>query len=34
MRDEMTGAEFEWGEHDYVRLDPHVQPAHVFHVRT
>ncbi|MEZ0166346.1 maltotransferase domain-containing protein [Kineococcus sp. LSe6-4] len=32
VRDEITGAEFEWGEHDYVRLDPYVEPAHVFHV--
>nr|WP_311736488.1 alpha-1,4-glucan--maltose-1-phosphate maltosyltransferase [Kineococcus radiotolerans] len=34
VRDELTGAEFEWGEHDYVRLDPHVEPAHVFSVRS
>ncbi|WP_432493536.1 alpha-1,4-glucan--maltose-1-phosphate maltosyltransferase [Kineococcus auxinigenes] len=32
VRDELTGATYEWGEHDYVRLDPYVQPAHVFHV--
>ena len=32
VRDELTGATYEWGEHDYVRLDPYVEPAHVFHV--
>ena len=31
-RDLLTGAEYEWGERNYVRLDPHVQPAHVFTV--
>jgi len=30
VRDEITGAEYEWGEHNYVRLDPFVEPAHVF----
>ena len=27
------GGEYEWGEHNYVRLDPHRSPAHVFQVR-
>ena len=31
--DLITGEQFQWGEHDYVRLDPHHQPAHVLHVR-
>ncbi|MFD0483651.1 alpha-1,4-glucan--maltose-1-phosphate maltosyltransferase [Kineococcus sp. GCM10028916] len=34
VRDELTGAEFEWGEHDFVRLNPYEEPAHVFHVRS
>ncbi|MGI4896710.1 MAG: alpha-1,4-glucan--maltose-1-phosphate maltosyltransferase [Janthinobacterium lividum] len=29
VRDEITGAIFEWGEHDYVKLDPYTEPAHV-----
>jgi starch synthase (maltosyl-transferring) len=32
VRDQLTGAEYEWGERNYVRLDPHAQPAHVFTV--
>jgi starch synthase (maltosyl-transferring) len=31
--DEITGATYRWGEHNYVRLDPYVEPAHVFTVR-
>jgi starch synthase (maltosyl-transferring) len=31
--DEMTGATYDWGPHNYVRLDPHQMPAHVFAVR-
>ena len=34
VQDELTGAEFEWGEHDFVRLNPYEEPAHVFHVRS
>jgi starch synthase (maltosyl-transferring) len=33
VRDELTGATWTWGEHNYVRLDPYVEPAHVFSVR-
>ncbi|GAA5150274.1 alpha-1,4-glucan--maltose-1-phosphate maltosyltransferase [Nocardioides marinquilinus] len=33
VHDEITGAEFTWGEHDYVRLDPFHEPAHVLTVR-
>jgi starch synthase (maltosyl-transferring) len=33
VRDLLTGATYRWGEHDYVRLDPFVNPAHVLHVR-
>jgi starch synthase (maltosyl-transferring) len=31
--DEMTGASYDWGPQNYVRLDPHHNPAHVFAVR-
>ena len=34
VRDEVTGAEWTWGEYNYVRLDPHHEPAHVLTVRT
>jgi starch synthase (maltosyl-transferring) len=30
VRDLLDGAEYHWGEHNYVRLDPHGKPAHVF----
>ncbi len=34
VRDELGGASYTWqGPVNYVRLDPAVQPAHVFHVR-
>jgi starch synthase (maltosyl-transferring) len=34
VRDELTGAAFEWyGPANYVRLDPSHQPAHVFSLR-
>ena len=32
VRDELTGAAYPWGAANYVRLDPAVQPAHVFTV--
>ncbi len=32
--DEITGQSWHWGEHDYVRLDPALEPAHVIHLRT
>jgi starch synthase (maltosyl-transferring) len=31
--DLLTGQTWHWGEHVYVRLDPHAEPAHVIHVR-
>jgi len=34
VHDLLTGASYRWGEHDYVRLDPFDQPAHVLHVRS
>jgi len=30
VRDELTGATYEWGQHNAVRLDPHYEPAHIF----
>ncbi len=31
--DDLTGAEYDWGQYNYVRLDPHLMPAHIFTVR-
>ncbi|MER7165107.1 maltotransferase domain-containing protein [Micromonospora sp. NPDC000207] len=33
VHDELTGATYDWGQHNAVRLDPYLQPAHVFTVR-
>ena len=33
VRDEVTGAEYTWGQANYVRLDPFVEPAHLFTAR-
>ncbi|BCJ57455.1 alpha-1,4-glucan--maltose-1-phosphate maltosyltransferase [Micromonospora endophytica] len=30
VHDELTGARYEWGQRNAVRLDPYLQPAHVF----
>lgn len=30
VRDELTGTVYHWGRHNYVRLDPDRQPAHLF----
>ena len=32
VRDEITGATYDWGEYNTVRLDPHHEPAHIFTV--
>jgi starch synthase (maltosyl-transferring) len=32
VADLLSGANYEWGEHNFVRLTPD-QPSHVFHVR-
>ncbi|MBG6085208.1 alpha-1,4-glucan--maltose-1-phosphate maltosyltransferase [Zhihengliuella flava] len=32
VEDLLTGHVWNWGEHNYVRLDPHVEPAHVLHL--
>ncbi|HEX3004553.1 MAG TPA: alpha-1,4-glucan--maltose-1-phosphate maltosyltransferase [Angustibacter sp.] len=31
--DLVTGQTWHWGEHVYVRLDPHTEPVHIVHVR-
>ncbi|RAG82326.1 alpha-1,4-glucan--maltose-1-phosphate maltosyltransferase [Streptacidiphilus pinicola] len=31
--DELSGAVWRWGRHNYVRLDPHTMPAHILTVR-
>ena len=33
VHDEITGQEWTWGQANYVRLDPFVEPAHLFTVR-
>ncbi|MGQ0626387.1 MAG: maltotransferase domain-containing protein [Sporichthyaceae bacterium] len=33
VTDEFTGETYRWGEHNYVRLDPFRQPAHLLTVR-
>jgi starch synthase (maltosyl-transferring) len=30
VTDKLSGAKYVWGPHNYVRLDPHIEPAHVF----
>jgi starch synthase (maltosyl-transferring) len=34
VHDEVTGQDWTWGEHNYVRLDPFHEPAHVLTVRS
>ena len=34
VRDEVTGADWTWGEHNYVRLDPFHEPVHILTVRS
>ena len=33
VQDQITGQTFEWGEQNYVLLDPFVEPAHIFLIR-
>jgi starch synthase (maltosyl-transferring) len=33
VTDEVSGETWRWGEHNYVRLDPFVEPAHILSVR-
>ncbi len=30
VTDQITGATYEWGQHNAVRIDPYVEPAHIF----
>jgi starch synthase (maltosyl-transferring) len=30
VTDQISGASYEWGQHNPVRIDPYVEPAHVF----
>jgi starch synthase (maltosyl-transferring) len=32
VKDELTGATYDWGQHNAVRIDPYLEPAHVFTV--
>jgi starch synthase (maltosyl-transferring) len=32
VHDLLTGARYRWGEHNYIRLDPEVEPAHILRV--
>ena len=34
VHEEITGADWSWGQHNYVRLDPGYEPAHVLTVRS
>ncbi len=34
VHDEITGADWTWAQHNYVRLDPYQEPAHVLTVRS
>jgi starch synthase (maltosyl-transferring) len=34
VTDLITGADFEWGRDNYVRLDAFTEPAHILHVHT
>ncbi len=33
VHDELSGQDWHWGQHNYVRLDPYTEPAHVLTVR-
>jgi starch synthase (maltosyl-transferring) len=33
VTDQVTGAEYDWGQFNTVRLDPHHEPAHIFTVQ-
>jgi starch synthase (maltosyl-transferring) len=33
VRDELTGVSYDWGQYNTVRLDPHLEPAHIFTLR-
>ncbi|GAB3424835.1 alpha-1,4-glucan--maltose-1-phosphate maltosyltransferase [Flindersiella endophytica] len=33
VQDELSGATWSWGQHNFVRLDPSVEPAHILTIR-
>jgi starch synthase (maltosyl-transferring) len=33
VHDELTRQDWHWGQHNYVRLDPYTEPAHLLTVR-
>jgi len=33
VHDEITGQDWQWGAHNFVHLDPYVEPAHILSVR-
>jgi starch synthase (maltosyl-transferring) len=33
VTDQITGATYDWGQHNAVRIDPYVEPAHIFVVQ-
>jgi starch synthase (maltosyl-transferring) len=33
VHDEISGEDWHWGQHNYVRLDPGAEPAHLLTVR-
>ena len=33
VHDLISGETYHWGEHNFVRLDPHLQPAHILAIR-
>jgi starch synthase (maltosyl-transferring) len=33
VTDELSGESYQWRQANYVRLDPHDQPAHIFTLR-
>ncbi|WP_206664017.1 alpha-1,4-glucan--maltose-1-phosphate maltosyltransferase [Thermomonospora catenispora] len=34
VHDELSGESYDWGQANYVRLDPHIRPAHIFTLRS
>ncbi|WP_198679637.1 MULTISPECIES: alpha-1,4-glucan--maltose-1-phosphate maltosyltransferase [Thermomonospora] len=34
VHDELSGESYDWGQANYVRLDPHTHPAHIFTLRS
>jgi starch synthase (maltosyl-transferring) len=32
--DLLTGARYNWGESNYIRLDPQIEPAHILRIES